>query len=55
MPHAVYQRLAIDKQSDGVLDETAFARKERGQRDLTIIMLDENGQPLVRLGQVTTW
>jgi hypothetical protein len=55
VPQEVYNRVAADKQADGVLDETVFATKQRGQLEPQVSMSDEAGQPLVRRGQITSW
>jgi hypothetical protein len=55
VPQEVYNRVAADKQVDGVLDESAFATKQRGQLEPQVTMSDEAGQPLVRRGQITSW
>jgi hypothetical protein len=55
VPKEVYDRLAHDKRSDGVLDETAFAIKRRGFTDEQITMPGADGRPLSRLGQITKW
>ena len=55
IPDAVYERLAADKKSDGILNETAFAVKRKGERDEVIVMPGADGKPLSRTGQITEW
>ena len=56
VPKAVYERLAIDKKLDGILNETTFAVKKRGQAGEEVVMPGPDGQqPLRRLGQITEW
>jgi len=55
VPQEVFERLAADKQSDGVLDETGFAVKHRGQRELEMLMPGGEGQALPRQAQITRW
>jgi hypothetical protein len=55
IPAAVFERLAADKQSDGVLDETLFAVKPRGTRELEVQLTDPSGDPIERSVQITTW
>jgi hypothetical protein len=55
VPQKVYERLKHDKQQDGVLNETAFAKKARGYLQPEIIMKDDAGQPLKREAQITEW
>jgi hypothetical protein len=55
VPWDVYERLRLDKQSDGRLDEFVYAVKRRGRLDLDVRMPDSEGRPLARLGQITEW
>lgn len=55
VPEAVWNRIAADKQADGVVDEAEFARKERGRHDETMVMKDGAGAPLRRGRQITRW
>lgn len=55
VPEAVFNRLAADKQEDGVLDEVTFGEKQRGQRELSVQILGAGGQPIERMGQITSW
>jgi hypothetical protein len=55
IPEKVFDRLAADKQADGVLDERAFGVKRRGVRQLEVTLPDDNGVPLKRQGQITSW
>jgi hypothetical protein len=55
VPKEVYDRLAKDKKEDGILNETTFAVKKRGEPDEVITMPGPAGQPLRRLGQITEW
>jgi hypothetical protein len=55
VPKAVYDRLREDKKADGVLNETQFAVKRRGQLDEQITMPGPDGKPLGRMGQITEW
>lgn len=55
VPKEVYDRLAADKLSDGILNETAFAVKRRGFPELQITMPGVDGRPLTRDVQITNW
>jgi hypothetical protein len=55
VPEAVFDRLAADKQADGVLDEHDFGVKRRGTRQLEVTLKGADGQPLQRGGQITSW
>lgn len=55
IPEEVYQRLADDKRADGVLHETAFARKERGRLAWELLLPDSSGKPIERTVQLTHW
>jgi hypothetical protein len=55
IPEEVFNRLAADKQADGVLDEREFAVKRPGTRELEIVLKGEDGQPIKRGGQITSW
>ncbi len=55
VPEGVFDRLLADKQADGVLDEREFAVKRRGTRELEIVLKGEDGQPIQRGGQITSW
>ncbi len=55
IPLEVFERLAADKQADGVLDEAAFAAKQRGKTDVEVQLSGPDGAPIVRGRQITTW
>lgn len=55
VPEDVYNRLRDDKQSDGLLDERIFGRKQRGKIDLDVQLPNAQGDPLERGGQLTQW
>jgi hypothetical protein len=55
VPKEVFDRLAKDKRDDGILNETTFAVKKRGEPDEVITMPGPDGQPLRRQGQITEW
>src|SRR5262249_59048759 len=55
VPEEVYRRLAKDQTEDGILNETTFAVKQRGEPDEVITMPGPDGRPLRRLGQITEW
>jgi len=55
VPRSVFDRLKKDKQEDGVLNETAFGKKERGKLKVEIIMTDQNNLPITRSAQITSW
>lgn len=52
---AVWERVVADKQADGVVDDAAFARKERGRHDETTVFEGSAGKPLRRGRQITRW
>ncbi len=55
VPQEVYERIAKDKQTDGVVDERVFASKQRGELEPEVRMANEAGQVLGRQGQITSW
>ena len=55
VPESVFNRLAADKRADGVLDEKLFSIKRRGQAEETMALPGDDGQPLQRRGQITSW
>ncbi|MBL8828363.1 MAG: hypothetical protein JNM18_15385 [Planctomycetaceae bacterium] len=55
VPQAVYERIRDDKKGDGILNETRFAVKRRGQLTPEIVIHDAAGQPIVRKSQITKW
>ncbi|MCA9234395.1 MAG: hypothetical protein KDA44_02940 [Planctomycetales bacterium] len=55
VPQEVFDRLAADKQADGLLDENTFGAKRRGERELRIELPGAGGQPIERMGQITSW
>ncbi len=55
VPKAVYDRVAADKQQDGIVDEAIFGRKERGRRGETIVIVGADGRtPIARGRRITT-
>lgn len=52
---AVFDRLAQDKATDGILNEMRFAEKRRGFQSERVILTDSNQQPIPRQGQITQW
>lgn len=54
IPLAVYERLKADKK-DGVLNDTLFAVKRRGSLAEETKLAGEDGKPIVRSGQITSW
>jgi hypothetical protein len=55
VPEAVFNRLEADKKADGVLDERQFGVKPRGKRELEVTLKGEDGRPIPRGGQITSW
>lgn len=55
VPAEVWERIAADKQKDGVLDETVFARKRRGFMSEEVVIVDGRGRPLAQGRRVTKW
>ena len=55
VPKDVYDRIAEDKKSDGILNETLFAVKERGKPNEEIRLDGGNGKPVSRMAQLATW
>ncbi|MGE0144447.1 MAG: DUF6384 family protein [Planctomycetota bacterium] len=54
VPKAVYDRVARDKQEDGIVDGKDFAAKKRGHLSETIVLPDVDGRtPLTRGRQIT--
>ncbi len=53
VPEEVYQRLATDKRSDGVLNETVFSKKSRGQLEPKVELTDDAGNPIQLTAQLT--
>ena len=55
VPKEVYERIQADLKIDGLLDETLFAVKRRGNRQEEIKLIGSDNQPLSQLGQITKW
>ncbi len=55
VPQEVYDAIKRDKQTDGVLDETLFAVKRRGQPEEVVVMKNPFGNVVERSGQITKW
>ncbi|MCA9025463.1 MAG: hypothetical protein KDA86_09650 [Planctomycetaceae bacterium] len=55
VPEAVYNRIRDDKQADGILNETLFAVKRRGEVEEQIVFAGDDGMPLTRDAQITRW
>jgi hypothetical protein len=57
IPEAVFERLRIDKQTDGVLNESQFGKKERGRQEVELTMPSANadGSAIDRSIQITEW
>ena len=55
VPKAVYDRLVTDKKADGILNETKFGEKRRGQINIDMTILGDDGLPIRRSGQITQW
>ena len=55
VPKEVYDRIAEDKKSDGILNETLFAVKERGKPNEEIRLEGSNGKPISRMAQLAAW
>ncbi len=55
VPRAVYQRLKQDKTSDGLLGETLFATKTRGELNPTINLSGNSNNPISQGNQLTRW
>lgn len=53
VPAEVYERLKADKESDGILGETLFATKIRGNPEPAIRITDSAGAPLPQGSQLT--
>ncbi|WP_417749409.1 DUF6384 family protein [Rosistilla oblonga] len=51
----VYERLRDDKVSDGVLNETLFAVKRRGEIEERVQIPTRSGEMLQRKAQITNW
>ena len=55
VPKEVYDRLAKDKKEDGILNESIFGRKVRGELDVQIEIPGADNKPIERSGQITEW
>ena len=55
VPEAIYDRLKQDKKEDGILNETAFGKKNRGELEIQMIMPGADNIPIERSGQITDW
>ena len=55
VPKGVYQRLKVDKTSDGVLNETLFSTKTRGEMEPQINIVGSSGTPITSGSQLTRW
>ena len=55
VPKEVYDRIAEDKKSDGILNETLFAVKEAGKSTEEIRLPGNDGKPISRMAELTTW
>ncbi|QDS96588.1 hypothetical protein FF011L_54000 [Roseimaritima multifibrata] len=53
VPKEVYDRLAEDKRSDGVLNETEFSQKQRGRMEPVIRLPGPAGEPITLSAQLT--
>lgn len=51
----VYERLRDDKVSDGVLNETLFTVKRRGEIEQRVQIPTRSGETLTRTAQITNW
>jgi hypothetical protein len=54
VPQAVYERIARDKQADGIVDEAVFAQKRRGALGLAVLLPGEDGSTPLRRGRQIT-
>jgi hypothetical protein len=52
---AVYERVKQDKMDDGIVNDNIFGTKQRGYMNDSISMKGENGKPLQKAGQITSW
>ncbi len=55
IPKPVFDRLAADKTSDGILNETRFAEKKRGSQQERVTISGPDGKPLERGQRITNW
>jgi hypothetical protein len=55
VPQSVYQRLREDKTSDGLLSETLFSTKVRGELQPTIKIVTPSGAPVTSGNRLTQW
>lgn len=55
VPEAVWQRVGVDKQADGIVDDAVFARKQRGRISETMVILDADQRILRRGRQILQW
>ncbi|MGV3486850.1 MAG: DUF6384 family protein [Planctomycetaceae bacterium] len=55
VPAAVYQRLKQDKTNDGLLSETLFATKTRGELEPQVKLPDAAGSPVHPGNRITRW
>ncbi len=55
VPKEVYDRVGGDRRADGIVDETLFATKRRGELDEVVVMTGADGRtPLPRGRKITT-
>lgn len=55
VPKETYDQIAADKQADGIVDQTAFARKSKGELKVNVTMQAPDGGVLSRGRQITQW
>src|SRR3989344_7103526 len=55
IPESVFNRIADDKDDNGIVDADLFAFKPRGYLSETTAIAGTNGMPIERSGQITQW
>jgi len=55
VPFSVYERVRLDKQDNGRIDQDVFGRKQRGRLQVDVMLRSDDGEILPRGGQITRW
>ncbi|MFH1588979.1 MAG: DUF6384 family protein [archaeon] len=55
VPEYIYEKVKQDKINDGIIQNKLYAKKSTGYITPQVIMTGQNGRPLEREGQITSW